>query len=101
MDDRALERLTALQDGLVRALDTGDVAQIEAAISALAESVDEIRAAGRQSGTHRAARSAIAANHAAQIRVNFLTDQVRRRLAAFAALRAPLAAAATYSPNRS
>ena len=100
MSDRALDRLTTLQDGLVRALDSGDVTAIEAAIGSLAAAADEIRAGGRQAGSGEAARAALAANQAAQIRVNFLTDRIRRRLAAFTALREPVATGLTYSPNR-
>ena len=100
MSDRALDRLTGLQEGLVRALDSGDVTAIETAIESLAAAADEIRAGGRQSGSRKAAQAALAANHAAQVRVNFLTDKIRRRLTAFTALRNPVATTLTYSPNR-
>ena len=100
MSDRALDRLTSLQEALVQALDSGDVTAIETAIESLAAAADEIRAGGRQAGSRKTAQAALSANHAAQVRVNFLTDQVRRRLAAFTALRAPIATALTYSPNR-
>ena len=97
MNDTALERLSALQEELVGALDSGKIERIEAAIDALAAAVDDIRVERSRNGERELARAAIEANHAARIRVNFLTDSVRRRIAALSALRGSLPDA-TYRP---
>ena len=97
MSDTALESLSALQDELVRALDTGKIERIEAAIDALAAAIDDIRVERSRHGDRELARAAMAVNHAARIRVNFLTDCVRRRIAALSAVRGSLADA-TYRP---
>ena len=98
MSDAGLQRLAALQDGLVHALDAGDVDRIEAAIEALAAAVDEVRAGKFRGVTRDHAHAALAGNHAAQVRVNFLTDGIRRRLAALSALRGVQPESTTYRP---
>ena len=85
-----LDALAGSHEALIRALDGDDLAEIERATAALAEAVHETR---RHDGWRSAPGlkerllSLAALAQAAQIRVNFLTDMIRRRVDAAAALR--------------
>lgn len=85
-----LDALAGSHEALIRALDGDDLAEIERATAALAEAVHEAR---RHDGWQNAPGlkerllSLAALAQAAQIRVNFLTDMIRRRVDAAAALR--------------
>ena len=84
-----LERLRSSQEELVRMLDRNDAAGIEAATAALADAVDAVRAVDGWRDDHALAAtvaSVAALLQGAQMRVNFLTDQVRRRGDALASL---------------
>ena len=85
-----LDALAGTHEALIRALDGDDLAEIERATAALAEAVhDARRHEGWQSapGLKERLLSLAALAQAAQIRVNFLTDMIRRRVDAAAALR--------------
>ncbi len=85
-----LDALAGSHEALIRALDGDDLAEIERATATLAEAVHEAR---RHDGWQHAPGlkerllSLAALAQAAQIRVNFLTDMIRRRVDAAAALR--------------
>ena len=85
-----LDALAGSHEALIRALDGDDLAEIERATAALAEAVHEVR---RHDGWQQAPGmkerllSLAALAQAAQIRVNFLTDMIRRRVNAAAAVR--------------
>jgi hypothetical protein len=85
-----LDTLATAHEALIRALDGDDLAELERATAALAEAV---HAARRHDGWQAAPEmkerllSLAALAQAAQIRVNFLTDMIRRRVDAAAALR--------------
>jgi hypothetical protein len=97
----SLDRLTTAHEALIRALDGNDLAAIEAASRHLADAVTEVRGEDFRPGTEARERltSLAALAHAAQIRVNFLTDKIRRRIDAVAALRGA-EPAMTYAPTR-
>jgi hypothetical protein len=85
-----LDALATSHEALIRALDGDDLAEIERSTAALAEAVhDARRHDGWQSapGMRERLLSLAALAQAAQIRVNFLTDVIRRRVDAAAALR--------------
>ena len=84
-----LDGLAKSHEALIRALDGDDLAAIEHATAALAEAVHEARRHDWHSTPHLKERllSLAALAQAAQIRVNFLTDMIRRRVDAAAALR--------------
>ena len=84
-----LDRLATSHEALIRALDGSDLAEIERATAALAEAVHEARKHDWHSTPDLRERllNLAALAHAAQIRVNFLTDMIRRRVDAAAALR--------------
>jgi hypothetical protein len=98
MTGHVLSRIASSQEALIAALDANDVAAIEAAIASLEAAVGQLRRSG-QSVLREALPEAMALNQAARIRVNFLTDNNRRRLEAVAAIRGA-AAGLTYSPAR-
>jgi hypothetical protein len=96
-----LDRLAGAHEALIRALDGNDLAAIEGATAALAVAVSE--AGGLDSlhadpqareRLHSLATLAVAA----QQRVNFLTDRMRGRVAALAALGGQ-AETLTYQPG--
>ena len=91
-----LDALATSHEALIRALDGDDLAGIEQATAALAEAVHETRRHDgwrATPGLRERLLSLAALAQAAQIRVNFLTDMIRRRVDAAAALRgAPPAA---------
>jgi hypothetical protein len=94
-----LDALAGAHEALIRALDGDDLAGIERATAALAEAVHDARKHDWHSAPELKERllSLAALAQAAQIRVNFLTDMIRRRVDAAAALRGaqpPM----TYSP---
>ena len=84
-----LDTLAKSHEALIRALDGDDLAAIEKATAALAEAVHEARRHDWHSAPDLKERllSLAALAQAAQIRVNFLTDMIRRRVDAAAALR--------------
>jgi hypothetical protein len=85
-----LDALSGTHEALIRALDGDDLAEIERATAALAEAVhDARRHEGWQNapGLKERLLSLAALAQAAQIRVNFLTDMIPRRVDAAAALR--------------
>ena len=90
MTFQAIETIASSQEALIGALDANDVAAIEAAVSDLQSAVDALRRSGRPADAEAFRHhlpEAMALNQAARIRVNFLTDGNRRRIAAMAALR--------------
>ncbi len=85
-----LDSLASAHEALIRALDGDDLAGIERATAGLAEAVHEARRQGDWTATPALKErllSLAALAQAAQIRVNFLTDMIRRRVDAAAALR--------------
>lgn len=99
MSADALDTLRASHDRLVEALAGRDAAAIEAASAELAAVVDGIRAAPRpvaEAEIRARASSLSALLQGAQIRVNFLTDRLRRRADALAGCGARLNTEATY-----
>lgn len=84
-----LDGLAKSHEALIRALDGDDLSAIEQATAALAEAVHEARRHDWHSTPDLKERllSLAALAQAAQIRVNFLTDMIRRRVDAAAALR--------------
>lgn len=96
-----LDRLAGAHEALIRALDGNDLAAIEAATVALASAVsgagatESLRSeADARERLHSLATLAVAA----QQRVNFLTDRMRGRVAALAALGGQ-AETLTYQPG--
>lgn len=96
-----LDRLAGAHEALIRALDGNDLAAIEDATTALAMAVgdagaiESVRAdAEARERLHSLATLAVAA----QQRVNFLTDRMRGRVAALAALGGQ-AETLTYQPG--
>jgi len=85
-----LDRLASCHEALIRALDGNDLDAIESATLALADAVASARANRDWAATPEIRErllSLAALAQAAQIRVNFLTDMIRRRVTAIAALR--------------
>ena len=84
-----LDSLATSHEALIRALDGDDLAAIEQATAALAEAVHDARRHEWHNAPALNERllSLAALAQAAQIRVNFLTDMIRRRVDAAAALR--------------
>jgi hypothetical protein len=85
-----LDRLASCHEALIRALDGHDLDAIEDATAALAAAVAATRAGSDLAGApglRERLLSLAALAQAAQIRVNFLTDTIRRRVNALAALR--------------
>jgi hypothetical protein len=96
-----LDRLASSHEALIRALDGNDLEAIETATLALADAVGSARANRDWASTPDVKErllSLAALAQAAQIRVNFLTDTIRRRVNAMAALRGS-EPAMTYSPT--
>jgi hypothetical protein len=96
-----LDRLASCHEGLIRALDGNDLDAIENATLALADAVASARARQEWAATPAVRErllSLAALAQAAQIRVNFLTDTIRRRVNAMAALRGT-EPAMTYLPQ--
>ena len=96
-----LDRLASCHEALIRALDGNDLEAIETATLALADAVASARARQEWAGTPEIRErllSLAALAQAAQIRVNFLTDTIRRRVNAMAALRGA-EPAMTYQPH--
>ena len=96
-----LDALASSHEALIRALDGDDLAGIEQATAALAEAVHEARRHDdwqKAPGLRERLLSLAALAQAAQIRVNFLTDTIRRRVNAMAALRGS-EPAMTYHPS--
>ena len=95
-----LDTLARSHEALIRALDGDDLGEIEQATASLAEAVHEARRHDWHSTPDLKERllSLAALAQAAQIRVNFLTDTIRRRVNAMAALRGA-EPAMTYQPH--
>ena len=96
-----LDALASSHEALIRTLDGDDLARIEQATAALAEAVHEARRQEDWAGTPDMKERLLnlaALAQAAQIRVNFLTDTIRRRVNAMAALRGA-EPAMTYHPT--
>lgn len=87
MTAHALNEIVSCQEALIGALDSNDPAAIEAAAASLDSAVADLRRLGRPTHVREALSEALALNQAARVRVNFLTDNNRRRLHAMAALR--------------
>jgi len=90
MTESALDRMQAAQHALIAALDANDAAAIEAAATAFAESVAALAKAPGSIDRDEAAARADALRQLfdqGQMRVNFLTDVVRRRLDRLASIR--------------
>ena len=99
MSDDALAALRASNDRLIEALAGRDPAAIEAASTDLAAAVEAVRAAPSPAADPQAkagASALLALLQGTQIRVNFLTDGLRRRADALVACGARLRPAATY-----
>ena len=95
-----LDRLASCHEALIRALDGNDLLAIESSTLALADAVASARAQQAWASTpdvRERLLSLAALAQAAQIRVNFLTDTIRRRVNAMAALRGA-EPAMTYQP---
>ena len=85
-----LDTLARSHEALIRALDGNDLEAIESATLGLADAVASARARQDWASTPAVKErllSLAALAQAAQIRVNFLTDTIRRRVNAMAALR--------------
>ena len=98
-----LDALATSHEALIRALDGDDLAEIERATSALAEAVHGARRHDdwqKMPGLRERLLSLAALAQAAQIRVNFLTDMIRRRVDAAAALRGAQPAAIYHAHAR-
>ena len=98
-----LDALATSHEALIRALDGDDLAEIERATAALAEAVHETRHHDgwrATPGLKERLLSLAALAQAAQIRVNFLTDMIRRRVDAAAALRGAQPAAVYHAHAR-
>lgn len=96
-----LDRLASSHEALIRSLDGHDLAAIEGATLALADAVASARANREWAATPEVKErlmSLAALAQAAQIRVNFLTDTLRRRIQAVAVLRGA-EPALTYHPH--
>ena len=87
MTASALQQVVSSQEALIGALDANDAAAIEAAAASLDTAVTELGHSPCPPSLREALHEALALNQAARIRVNFLTDNVRRRLNAMATLR--------------
>jgi len=90
MTFQPITTIASSHEALIGALDANDVAAIEAAVADLQAAVEALRQSGRPADAEAFRQQlpeAMALNQAARIRVNFLTDAGRRRIAAMAALR--------------
>ena len=95
-DTSAFERVEAAQHALIAALDSSDAAAIQTAATAFSDSVHALAASTVSLDRAEAAAHADCVRRLfdqSQMRVNFLTDAVRRRLDQLAAMRgrAPVA----------
>jgi hypothetical protein len=76
-----VDRVIAAQAALIAALDSGDVAAIEAATTTLSGVLTALRSSGAVAGTSRErVDHALRQSDAARTRVNFLADRTRQRL---------------------
>ena len=77
----ALERIERCQAALLDALESGDISAIEAGIAGLRAAIDAAPADwSRTPETKEMAQRVATLAEGAQMRVNFLTDMIRRRL---------------------
>lgn len=93
----ALERFERAQSDLIAALDSRDVAALEASVATFGKAVEDIRALGGWRDHPRIAdqvRRCQSLAAAAGIRVNFLTDANRQRIEALATARGDIAGGA-------
>ena len=95
----SLDRLATCHEALIHALDGNDLGALDEACRGLAGAVAAARAE-QDSGSSPELKERLlnlsALAHAAQVRVNFLTDRIRRRIDAVAAMRGE--PAMTYQP---
>ena len=95
----SLDRLAACHEALIHALDGNDLGALDEACRGLAGAVAAARAEqdlGSSPELKERLLNLSALAHAAQVRVNFLTDRIRRRIDAVAAMRGE--PAMTYQP---
>lgn len=86
----SLERLEASHNALIGALDSRDIEALERSIGDFRNAVDEVRAAGGWRDNPEVVDKVLeiaSLSEAARVRVNFLTDSVRQRIEALAAVR--------------
>ena len=100
MSSAALERLRASYETLIDALDGADADRLGKASASLAEAVEQLRSThlGDDPQVRETLSNLVDLGHAAQSRVNFMTDALKRRLNALAQLRGD-APTATYQPG--
>ncbi|MDQ8757178.1 hypothetical protein RCO27_13180 [Sphingosinicella sp. LHD-64] len=101
MSLQVLDRLAVAHEALIIALDSGDLAGIEAATTDLSDAVAGARAlqgVGLAPDLKDRISSLAVLAQAAQARVNFLTDHVRRRIDTLATL-AGRPQGLTYRPH--
>jgi hypothetical protein len=81
MSDDHLEAMKEAHLALIAALDANDIAALEAAVATFGDSVRQLRDAAPPQGEDAAARAQELhrLSDQARMRVNFLTDVVRRR----------------------
>ena len=90
MSLKALERLESSQSILIAALDADDIAAIERGVDALRDAAGAVRAVARWDDhpeLRQVAFRVLALTDAARVRVNFLTDDIARRIENLAAAR--------------
>ena len=89
MSRDGLQSLKEAHEALISALDSKDVAAIETAVAAFDDSLEAVRAGGLAPDADEAAlaEAVLALSEQARIRVNFLTDVLRRRLERLSLLR--------------
>jgi len=87
MTFQPIERIASSQEALIGALDANNLAAIEAAVADLGAAVGDLRRSADAEALSEHLPTAMALNQAARVRVNFLTDNNRRRLHAMAAIR--------------
>ena len=82
MSHDQLQAMKEAHEALIAALDANDIAAIEAAVAAFGDSALALRNSDAPLGPDAAARALELRrlSDLAQMRVNFLTDMVRRRL---------------------
>ena len=100
MSRAALERLAASYETLIRALDGADLDSIATASADLNQAVEQVRSIDLSADpdARTSLSRLVALGYAAQTRVNFMTDALKRRMDGLAAVRGELSAA-TYQPG--
>lgn len=100
MSSAAIERLATSYETLIRALDGADADSLDQAAGALADAVEQVRSAdlGANPALRDSLSRLLALSHAAQSRVNFMTDALGRRMENLAVVRGD-ARTPTYQPG--